>query len=306
MSVIFAAPTKVYKANRNSAQARLEGAGYTLSEPAGFAKTRTGGLATWFPGHPYPRKTFVYEGITAPVNKAKRVTLALFLPFANLRYGITAFLNSYLLNFNRLIDSIFADIDQIPYLHYEYYSELGKNIWDFSYLFLKYLGIKDEIAYRTGLQVATIIEMDDAYLHPLIDLANEVSKESLLDNPRKEVLRILEIYQEREVLKGESDSHIGGKFVKFAKLLSLLLLFPPIKTAFRFAIKNLDFENFKKDEWDEYWMLCRENYNSGGKPFKERMDKMVAMMIDFAKKANPDKEVYTEEGENGKILIKLR
>jgi len=304
MSVVeFAAPSRVYQQPRSSAVGRMEIGGYELPAPTGLAKTKTGGMATVFPGHPFPRKTFVYSGITAPNNKAKRITLALFLPFASLRKGIKAFLNNYLLNFNRLVDSIYADCDQVPYLHYQYYSEFGKSLWDFIYLFLKKIGIKDEIAYRTGLQITTIIEYDDAYKVRIQDVLNESSKEALLKNPRKELLRLVGILAKRDPTFSNTEiDGAGTRIIKTIQMASLLLYWPPIKKAFVFALENINFEWLKFDEWDYYWCLNRGDYNPLGKPFDERKSLGVQMMVDYAKKMNPDKEVVVEEVD-GQTLI---
>lgn len=299
MSIDFVAPSKVYLTPRSSSSERTELAGYAMGEPLGLAKTKTGGLATWFQGHPFPRKTFIYSGITEPNNKAKRITLSLFLPFASLRHGIKAFLNSYFLNYNRLIESIYDDCDQRPYLHYQYYSEFGKSLWDFSYLFLKKLGIKDNIAYRTGLYITTMIEYDDAYKAPLQDILNESSKEALLENPRKEITRLVEIYKSRTLTWGKGDeSTAGEKFIRMAKLLNYLLYILPIKKAFKFALENINFDWFKYDEWDEYWTLNRGDYNCSGLTFEERKAKMLDIMLKFAEKIHPGKKskIVDEDG----------
>lgn len=301
MAIVFTAPGRVYQQVRATVEQRTAASGYDLNEPAGITKTYSGGMATIFPGHPFPRKGFVYFGVTEPNNKAKRITLALFVPFASLRHGLKAFLNAYLYNYNRLIDSIYNDADQVPYLHYEYYSEFGKSLWDFIYLFLKHLGIKDEIAYRTGLQVTTMIEYDDAYLHRLMDIMNESVKENFLQNPRKELLRLLEIYKQREpYLTNESSLHeTGARMVGMIKMIGFFLYVPWVKNAFKFAVENVNFDYFKLDEWDEYWMLPRGDYNCLGKPFEERKLLAVEKMVNYAKQMNPDKQIEVEESVDG-------
>ena len=307
MKVVFAAPNYVYKQNRIPAQQRTESAGYDLGQPFGLAKTETGGVATWFAGHPYPRKAFIYEGVTEPNNKAKRITLSLFMPFASLRYGLKAFLNSYLYNYVRLVDAFYEDCDQTPYLHYKYYSEFAKSLWDFIYLFLKRIGIESETAFRAGMQVTTMVEYDDAYKVRLQDVLSECNLEVLLSNPRKEILRAIEIYKSREFnLKNDvGGKEVGSRIINMAKMLTLLLYLPPIKKAFIFALKNINFEWFKYDKWDWYWCLPRADYNCLGKTFEERKAIMTQEMIEFAKKANPGKEVVTEELENGGFRIKV-
>lgn len=304
MAVEFVAPNKIYQIPRMSASERVELGGYSLGIPLGLAKTKTGSLGTWFQGHPFPRKTFIYSGVTQPNNQAKRITLSLFLPFASLKQGLKAFLNSYLHNYTRLIDSIYADCDQIPYLHYQYYSEFGKALWDFIYLFLKKLGIKDEIAYRVGLQLTTMIEYDDAYKMPLQDLLNETSKDALFKNPRKEILRMIEIYKQRTLTWDEGNEGTAGeKIIRAGKMLSLLLYIPWIKNAFKFALNNVNFEWFKLDEWDYYWTLNRGDYNCNGRSFEERKNEMLQKMVEFAEQANPGKKAkIVEDNDTIKIV----
>lgn len=287
MSVEFVAPTKVYQLPRIPVSVKTEGSGYQLGVPLGLAKTGTGGLATWFQGHPFPRKTFIYAGITEPNNKAKRITLSLFLPFASIKSGVKAFLNSYLFNYNRLVDSIYYDCEQVPYLHYQYYSEFGKALWDFIYLFLRKLGITDSVAYKTGLQIVTMIEYDDAYRVRLQDLTNEITKDDLLRNPRKELLRILELYKQRDSFEENNEAHHGVRITKMAKMLSLLLYIPKVRKAFNFAIENINFEWLKLDEWDYYWTLNRADYKCGGKDFEQRKAEMIEKMAEFEKKLKP-------------------
>lgn len=296
MSVVeFVAPRKVYIQPRMDVAERLDSAGYSLGQPIGLAKTKTGGLATWFQGHPFPRKTFIYPGIVKENNKAKRIFLALFLPFASIRHGLSAFVESYVLNFSRLIDVIYADGEQIPYLHYQYYSEFGKVIRDFTYLFLRKLGIKSEIAYRFGLQLATMIEYDDAYKVRLQDIANEIDKDSLLKTPRKEILRVLELYKQRDSFEDNNLMHAGARITELAKMASLVLYIPKIRKAFKFALENVNFEWVKLDEWDYYWTLNRGDYNCNGRDFEERKEEQIKMMIEFAKETNPGKVVERVE-----------
>lgn len=300
MSVEFVAPSKVYKTPRMPADERVSLGGYSLGEPLGLAKTKTGSLGTWFQGHPFPRKTFIYNGVIQPNNKAKRITLSLFLPFASLKNGLKAFLNSYIYNYTRLIDSIYADCDQIPYLHYPYYSEFSKALWDFIYLFLRKLGIKSEIAYRFGLQLATMIEYDDAYKVRLQDITNEIDFKK---NLRKEILRVLELYRQRDTFEEDNDAHAGGRIMKIAKLGSFLLYIPKVKKAFQFAIENINTEWLKLDDWDYYWTLNRGDYNCGGRTLEDRKAEMVDRMVEFAKKVNPGKKIVKLEKENGTEIV---
>ncbi len=305
MQIEFVAPSEIYKIPRQSARERVESIGYTLPQPTGLTKTQTGGVATIIPGHPFPRKGFVYVGITQPNNKAKRLILNSFMPFFAIKKGPKEFLNSYFLNLNRLIDSVYRDCDQLPYLHYEYYSEFGKSLWDFVYLFLRRLGVENEIAFNAGLNFTTTIEYDDAYRTPLVDIMNESLKQNFLQNPRKEILRLVKIFESR-VIHWEKDNEntMGERMIRMAKIFSLLLYVPFIKRAFKFAIENINYDYFKLDEWDEYWMLNRSGYNCLGLTFEQRKPIMIQKMVEFAQQMNPDKEVRVEVNEEGETFVK--
>ncbi len=260
-------------------------------------------MATVFFGHPFPRKGFVYPEATPAVNRAKRTTLALFKPFSDLKKGLIGFLEQYLVNYDRLIMSLYQDYDRIPLLHYKYYSEFSKATWDFTFFFLRKLGISFETSLKIGMHLATIFEFDDAYKFPLIDTLSESSKEKLLKNPRKEILRMLEIYRERSNHFVENGQGAGNRMEAMAKLVSFLLFVPKFKKAFTFALENTNFTWFQYDNLEYYWCLNRIDHKCLGKPFEERKEMQIKLMLEYAQKLNPDKVVKRVERPDGGVDI---
>jgi hypothetical protein len=183
----FVPPSRVFQIPPQGARQRHEQGTYEIPGFLYPGRSKTGGMVSYFQGHPYPRKGFVYAEAVMAVAKVKRATLALFQPFTDIKKGIIGFLESYLKNYIRLADILFADCERIPYLKYEYYCEFSKATWDFTFLFLRNLGISFDTSYKVGLILATLFENDDAYKVRPQDLLSESSKEKLLKNPRKEV-----------------------------------------------------------------------------------------------------------------------
>lgn len=299
----FVPPKRVFQEPVKDARVRHEDSAYTLPDFLHATRTKTGGMASVFQGHPFPRKGFIYaEGVMA-VAKAKRVTLALFQPITAIKKGLIGFLESYLYNYCRLVDMLFADCERIPYLHYEYYGEFSKAVLDFTKEFLIQIGISETVASKTGLILATIFENDDAYKTPLIDVFSETTKEQLMKNPRKEVLRLVHIYAERSHHINDEGTGAGNRMVSMGKLASFILLIPTVKKAFRKALEPINFAWFQYDEWEEYWALARSDYEVKGLPFSIRREMQIAKMTEYAKTLNPGKEIKRIDNEDGTTNI---
>lgn len=113
--------------------------------------------------------------------------------------------------------------------------------------------------------IAHIFEFDLAYRYRLQDIMSMTSKEKLLENPRKEIKRLMQIYKDRELKDTVKD-----RLSKVSLLLQLLLLHPIIKQAFIYSIQNADIEKLQLDKADNYWCAFREDYNFGGLTLDKR------------------------------------
>jgi hypothetical protein len=297
----FVPPRQVFQTPPSPPGEKLEKVGYEVSGFKGTARSDTGGMLSYFEGHPHPRKGFVYaEGVVAN-SKAKRVTLALFQPFIsiNFRKGITGFLESYLQNYIRLVDSLFAECERIPYLHYEYYCEFSKASWNFVTSFLRGIGISFITAHKVGLIVATMFEYDDAYRVPLQDILSETTKDKLLNNTRKEINKLLKIHRERDPRFTKDELGAANKLNKLGKAIRFLLFIPRIKRSFKQALSESNFEWFQYDKYDRYWALGRYDYNTFGRNLEDRKEEQIKLMTEFMKKSNPGKDIKRIDKEDG-------
>lgn len=295
----FAPPKRVFQIAPQNSVARHEVGTYDLPPMIGASRSSNGGMLTYFSGHPYPRKSFIYPEAVIAINKVKRVTLSLFLPFSSIKKGIKGFIESYLENYIRLIDSLLSDYERVPYLHYQYYCEFSKASWNFTFIFLRYLGFSFNIAYKIGLIIATIFEYDDAYRVRPQDLLSETTLKALTENPRKEINRLLEILKERDPTFSKDGLGAGDRIRKLSKMFSFLLYIPKVKKAFIRALQECNFKWFQYDEIDKYWALCRADYHTFGRTFDERKEENIQMMISFMEKNNPGMKVKRIPKEDG-------
>lgn len=305
MAIEFVPPSKVFQVAPKAPRERVQTSGYNIPGFRFATLTKTGGMATMFNFHPLPRKGFVYLEGQMQLGKIKRIALAFFQSFTGLKHGLFGFADALLKNFVRLTDSILlTECERVPYLKYQYYCEFSKALWDATFLFLRYFGFDFHYSYRAGLILATIFQNDDAYTTPAQDVLSETTKEELLKNPRKEILRLARIYQERsKAINGDGNS-AGDRILSVAKALSLLLYIPKFKKAFRFALENVNFDWFQYDAWDWYWALTRKDYNSFGIPWEKRVPLINKMMLEQAQYENPGKNVRLEqEGNEISILV---
>ena len=98
-----------------------------------------------------------------------------------------------------------------------------------------------------------VIQYDWAFRLRFLDLCNETTTELLTQNPRKEIKRLMALNKERDIPK------VHRKLNKFATIIQLILLYPPLKRKFKEMAQNLP----KPDESDKYWMRLRTDYKSG-------------------------------------------
>lgn len=119
-------------------------------------------------------------------------------------------------------------------------------------------------AQKASQMVAAIIEYDSAYRFRLMDILSESSKEKLVTNPRKELLRLLDINKQRDY------EELSTKIGRMGRLISWALVIPTFKKAFIKAVKASEFYKFKYDEADIYWAYHKRDYNYLGKTYEQR------------------------------------
>ncbi len=190
--------------------------------------------------------------------------------FTPWKYKIKS-LNKAIIRFNHLCNWILSTV----YYKEQVYGPCPKELKKSIYLFLYNLGIAPEEARTFGKIFATLIETDNAYRYRLEDIASETTKEALLENPRKEINRLLLIYLSRESYNPDEQDSMrnfgpGHNFQIFAKILSYALIIPKIRRAFKKTVQEIDLSALQLDEADRYHVLMREQYLFLGRSIKDR------------------------------------
>ncbi len=110
-----------------------------------------------------------------------------------------------------------------------------------------------------GLYIAHLIELDNAYRLRMQDILSATSAEELQNSPIKEIKRIGQVFNEREF-----SSKIKGSFTAVCRLLSIVLVLPRIRRAFKKALSSINFPDLQMDAADHYHTLLAGSKATGG------------------------------------------
>lgn len=286
-------PDKVFKYRKNRVAPAQE---VMQQQQAMFIFERmdypeTGGQYAYFEGVPYPSKGHPFPEAIYAMNAAKRLTKLGIDFFAQKKvfFSLLGFVISPYKKFiiTRLLSSYTEACRMFitPYVIEEHYSTPCTNeIMGFIRGFLLDLGIDSQVATDFAEAFSMQIEYDNAYRLRIEDTMSETTKERLLENPRKEIKRLITIISEREPAWYNTD-----KFKAAAKILGILLYVPKIRRAFNNNLKASNFANFQLDEADRYHVLLWADYNFLGKPIEERIE----MYKERHKDGMPRRILYT-------------
>lgn len=114
--------------------------------------------------------------------------------------------------------------------------------------------------------IVDIWETDQAYRNRGQDALQELNKQNLEKNPRKEVLRLFDLVESREIIGGQKP-----KMAFLRKILWIMLWFPRIKKIAKEFLDELNLSRINVSIEDRYWMANKWDYNYEGKTFDERM-----------------------------------
>ena len=235
----------------------------------------SGGQHAWFKGVPYPAKGHPFPEAIYAVNFAKRMTREFIIGFINrdMWKEYLAFLLSgkkaKIKKLERFI-TMYTNIAKKPMEPYiledKYLSECAYEIFDFIRKFLGRLGIDNSVSHNFAEVFAAQIEYDNAYRLRIEDAMSETTKEAMMKNPGKELVRLGAIIMAREPNQGT-----GDRFPRILGMLSKVLLIPSYRRIFTDCIKESTFENFQLDDADGYHVLLWADYNFLGKTLDERL-----------------------------------
>jgi len=204
----------------------------------------------------FPRKGYCSpEGMFA-CNQVKRIFVSAFK-----LYPIFILSNKKLIN-------IFNDICyKILSPHIVVYNEItpmAQEVRDILKSFLIKINIEEQDAKIFAELISTIIDYDDAYRFRVQDLMVETTKTELIKRPITEIKWIIKKAMERDF------PDVAIKFKRIGTLLTLLLLIPKYRKAFRETIEESHFDKMYPDKADWYWMCQREDYKFGGYTNEQR------------------------------------
>ncbi len=225
-----------------------------------------GGIHLWLKGLKYPIKGFPEPENVAANNIAKRILINQVKIWA--KYPLSA---CYLLTnkgrnlwFREYLDIIYPVIERALYEPSKY-NNLSRELFKMVPIFLKGIGIQEEVANVMGHVVAAMIEHDDAYRYRIEDLLSETNKDFMMKYPAKEMAMMVKVLGERDNRK-----HLVQKFDSIRRILTIAFWLPSVKKAFRDALSVCNFEHMQLDEIDRYHTLRYSTYDFAGLPFDER------------------------------------
>lgn len=260
---------------------------HTEHPPLTPLEEKMGGQLSCFSDVPFPYKGHPFPEALYAVNQAKRLSRQFIEMFAK-REMLPFFRTFIFMRKKKKIKILehfllsFAELSgkamDVYVLSPDYMTKYGKEIYYFLTRALVKYGISQEIAERFSEQFAGQIDWDNAYWMRLGDTMAESSKERMLENPRKELLRLSDFIFDRN----PTDPITGKRLKKLFKMVSYLLYIPRYKQIFKECIKESNFENFQFDDGDRYHCLLYADYNYLGKTIEERLK-----MYDEYHKKNP-------------------
>jgi hypothetical protein len=149
------------------------------------------------------------------------------------------------------------------FLQHQYQTKASLEFGGFIYNFLKEI-VPTDPAEQTAKILSHVIEYDSAYRFRLQDLFSSTSKEKL-QYPFKELRRLNKINSEREL------GDWGRLRMNLAITgVSILLLSPSLKRAYRKAVERMNITNLQFDQGDLYWIAFRQDYLYNGLTYEQR------------------------------------
>lgn len=243
-----------------------------------------GGIYNYLKGLKYPTKGFPTPEACASANIFKRQFIGIIRWIARNPLAMLSLLSKKILAKFMMELASMAHITMGQYyLKPERYIKMNRELKIFLTTFIKEMGLKpsmnknsteieikkaDSLLYDGfPLAIITMIEYDNMYVLRLQDMANETTASALMDNPRKEILRLLKLFQQREQRNSMND-----KVISASKILLWGLYMPGIRKAWKNALQSIDWTRIQMDEADRYHALRIYKYDVLGRTFEDRKE----------------------------------
>lgn len=223
------------------------------------------GIFFMIKGATFPLKCFPEAGVVFAINLIKAQIIEMVKLFSHwylLPFIVLINKKKALESFNRL-----AMKSVSPYLLKDYcLTQFSREFKVLVFTFLSKLGFDKVESENFATIIANITDYDNLYRLRIQDALSETSKELLLKQPIREIWRQLKIIKNRE-----NYVTIHYKFKAVAMFLTVALLFPKVRKAYKETINAIDLDKLQYDEVDRYWLCIRNDYKWMGLSNEERM-----------------------------------
>ena len=235
---------------------------------------RDTGILVYYEGAEYPKKGGTEPEAMFAINIMKKIivhptrlllnwelypTVILFL--LKTKKGKAKFLNKVLNVYNEISTRAIEGV----LIKRCYMTPTGKAIDMLVYKTLINLGVDEVIANNFARYFACLLEFDDAYRYRFQDTMSEVNEDELFKHPAKEFIRVLKIYQSRDI------EGISSKMAILEPAIKILFKFKWFTKAFMSALKDINIKDMQMDVSDIYWTNMRSDYKFRGKTYEERV-----------------------------------
>ena len=222
----------------------------SIPTKARIERTAEGGLLTYFEGQKYP----VHGALTDEALWATEMLKKYVMGWARVLAGNPfKVVERWVFNFGRFSEAIF-----VPYFRVEDLSPSVRHFYDVSVKLWQ-----DETSVNVTKGICMILENDKAYRFRWQDIMMCASRQALIDNPSKEITRLVKIYMRREKRK---------EYQSLKWLIKVFLFFKPsVKKIIRDFAREADFKKFAMDRWDFHAALRQKSYDYDDKGYEERL-----------------------------------
>ncbi len=247
-----------------------------------------GGQLAYFKECPFPQKGHPYPTAIYAINEAKRFLRGMFRVFAS-KSMVLPLLGFFLSSKKKKIDilsrfcqayvdfsSSFLEDHRLEFIRY---GNFTRELINLVARFLYFLGIEKNLAEQFAEFFCIILEYDDAYRLRIEDLLSVTSLEKIIKIPIHEIKKLAEIMVLREP-GHRKDIGNGEKFVNVSRILSIILLLPSFRKAFKESLIECKFENLQYDDADRYHVMWRNDYDYMGYSIEDRI-KMLEVWHNF-------------------------
>lgn len=179
------------------------------------------------------------------------ILIGLMTMFVRTRKARLNFMEGIIESFNSLMYKILS-----PYiLKPQYMTPSARQLRSVVKDFMLGFGMSERISTQFSDIFSHMIEYDNAYRFRMQDMFTSTSKNDIVRSPIRTINKMVQTLIERDTVG------VSVKFKAGVRFLSMVLLFPSFRNAFKSAFLKSDFEKLQFDEIDIYWISMRNDYD---------------------------------------------